>query len=257
MTVTSSSHKNLLSTRPDPSCDRVSVMTAGLTSRELIETWESARNLRPLEQALTLLAAAGCDGDLAAVSLAARDKAILRLREATFGPSFTMIAECPACAAMIELELDVSDLRGAIIETEPEECEFDATTVTVRSLSTGDLLAACNVAEDDRDRVVRDRLVQPSIGKLSGAEIDQLDALVERREQASEILLSLCCIECDHSWSEPYDPISSVWEDVERAAIATLADVADLAAAFGWSENDILAMSDRRRAAYLALSRGV
>jgi hypothetical protein len=50
------------------------------------------------------------------------------------------------------------------------------------------------------------------------------------------------------------DPAMLLWSAVETHAVALLQDVADLAAAFGWNESDVLALSPRLRAAYLELA---
>jgi hypothetical protein len=50
-----------------------------------------------------------------------------------------------------------------------------------------------------------------------------------------------------------FDAGSLLWEEIDARARALLAEVHQLAAAYGWSEGQILALSDRRRAVYLDL----
>ena len=52
------------------------------------------------------------------------------------------------------------------------------------------------------------------------------------------------------------DVAALVWQRICLEVPAVLAEVAELSAAFGWSEADVLAMSRVRRDAYLALVRG-
>ena len=78
----------------------------------------------------------------------------------------------------------------------------------------------------------------------------------ESRERAAETRLSLDCAACGSSWTEFLDVAAFVWAEFEAAARRLLIDVADLARAFGWSEQEILNLSEIRRGAYLALARG-
>ena len=54
---------------------------------------------------------------------------------------------------------------------------------------------------------------------------------------------------------QPIDVVRLLTERVAEQAQGLLADVAMLAAAFGWSEGDVLAMSPARQRAYLGLAR--
>jgi hypothetical protein len=51
------------------------------------------------------------------------------------------------------------------------------------------------------------------------------------------------------------DAAALTWAQVRAAAGRLLGDIADLAAAFGWTEAEVLALPERRRAAYLELTR--
>ena len=51
------------------------------------------------------------------------------------------------------------------------------------------------------------------------------------------------------------DPTEFLWEETRHAARRLLADVHELAWAYGWRESDIIGMSPARRAAYLGLVR--
>jgi hypothetical protein len=54
-------------------------------------------------------------------------------------------------------------------------------------------------------------------------------------------------------WRAAYDIASSLWQDIEYRSQRVVADVHRLAAAYAWSEADILAMSAARRRLYLAM----
>jgi len=65
----------------------------------------------------------------------------------------------------------------------------------------------------------------------------------------------LSCPKCSHEWEMSFDICSYLWREVDNLAKRALREVAMLAAAFGWSESDILRMSPRRRRLYLEMIR--
>ena len=65
--------------------------------------------------------------------------------------------------------------------------------------------------------------------------------------------LDLSCDECQHAWLLPFDLGAFLWTEVDMKARAMIGEVHVLATAYGWSERDVLALSDTRRAAYLAM----
>ena len=64
------------------------------------------------------------------------------------------------------------------------------------------------------------------------------------------------CPECGADVGAPLDVGALLWDRVARAAGEALHEVAELAAAFGWSEADVLGLTPLRRRAYLELVRG-
>jgi hypothetical protein len=72
----------------------------------------------------------------------------------------------------------------------------------------------------------------------------------------AELRVQLQCPDCETGWTTDVDPAAFVWRELEEHAQAALLEVASLAAAFGWSEAEVLAMSRERRRAYLELVEG-
>src|SRR5690242_4474643 len=86
-----------------------------LSNHELLEFWEWGQAQSSTRRALGLLAVAfpGVPaGDLEAVSVGRRDRALLAVREALFGSALRSLADCPSCRQAVELTLDTSELRG-------------------------------------------------------------------------------------------------------------------------------------------------
>jgi hypothetical protein len=79
-------------------------------------------------------------------------------------------------------------------------------------------------------------------------------AEMERLDSASNITLALTCPGCRNVWSAPFDILSFFWREIESWAVRTLREVHVLASTYGWSEENILALSAWRRDAYLQLA---
>jgi hypothetical protein len=69
----------------------------------------------------------------------------------------------------------------------------------------------------------------------------------------SAIDLSLTCPACGHAWQATFDIADFLWREVTARARRLVSDVHTLALAYGWREDDILAMGDGRRRMYLDL----
>lgn len=183
--------------------------------------------------------------------LALRDKALLNLRRQHFGDTLDVVTTCPECDAELEFALDLDAVIAAI--SEPKEAVVDAggQSVSLRPLTSSDLAAAAGAPATDIARVIRARLA----GEVPSLLCDAVDAEIEARAEEAELRLALTCADCGASWSDPLDVATHVWSEFDVLAHRTLGDVAELARAFGWSEDQSLALGPRRRAAYLDLAR--
>ncbi len=79
-----------------------------------------------------------------------------------------------------------------------------------------------------------------------------LDALV-RADPFVEITFAVSCPQCGTHWNSQLDPAAFAWDRIQARARQALRDVHTLARAYGWTEPDVLALSEPRRAAYLRL----
>ena len=98
--------------------------------------------------------------------------------------------------------------------------------------------------------------LEPETGDLA---TDAIEALAERMadcDPQSDVRLALTCPACTHSWSVGFDIADFLWRKVDDRARQLLPHIATLAAAFGWREQEILALGEARRAHYLDLVAG-
>nr|WP_294510108.1 hypothetical protein [uncultured Rhodopila sp.] len=214
----------------------------------LLDIWEQGQARGPVARTKLLLGAALPeldDAERAALAVSAADIALLRLRGAIFGGRLPAETTCPACAEVLEFELDAAALIHGIAKREPDapggECDF-------REPAIGDLEAIAGIADPD---AAMHRLAslcrRAPDASPNGAEIERIDALYGQ----TAIRLRLDCAACGNTWHEVFDVAAYLWQEVARRAGALLDEIHILAAAYGWSEAQILALSETRRTAYL------
>jgi hypothetical protein len=221
----------------------------------LLDLWECASHCGPHERALHLLAWALPDAEfdtLADLDLGLRDWHLLRLRRALFGPILSGYADCPHCGERLEIELDADALQT---ETPPPApSPFVASDGRrFRLPSSRDLIAVSGLEEVE----------QTARALFARCRIDAAEAVAEAiEEDVARGLAALCaerttqldfhCAACGGHWQGDFEPGLFLWEEIQARAMGLIEDVHRLAEAYGWSERDILVLSDTRRAAYLS-----
>ena len=217
-----------------------------LTASAILAAWETGASRRPLDRAMAILwaAGAGSDGDPADLPLAERDRRLLAIRASTFGTTLPARAVCPDCGAELEMDLDVSGLTAAL----PPLKQRDQ---MLRPLTSRDLAAVTGLPPVAVMPELRARLAITEVT----SDAEALDRRIEEEAGAAELTTRIRCTECGTEWQETLDVAAHVWAEVEVSALQLLSEVAEIAAAFSWSELEILALSPARRSAYLALMR--
>jgi hypothetical protein len=238
-----------------------------LTGELLLAAWEDGTAGPEFRRPLALLAHGlpGLDpAALSALPLAARDLALLRLRGATFGPALAVYGACPACGERLEFTLDVRELAASLeaaATAGPAEWAEDGRAWQLRPVTTDDLAAALTAADPDAaqdlllSRCVTEVGQERTVSSCPSAPVPP--SAVKRFEELhadAEIRCALECPACSARHLHDFDIARFLWREVAVAARRLLADVHRLATAYGWPERDILALSPRRRAAYLELA---
>ena len=90
-----------------------------------------------------------------------------------------------------------------------------------------------------------------SLVELPEAVIERLGKRMEELDPLAELPLAITCDRCEHQWSALFDIVLFLWQDVEQAAQRLLDEVHVLAEAYGWREEEILAVSAARRKYYI------
>jgi hypothetical protein len=228
----------------------------GLSNASLLELCDNARSRAPVERALLLLAAALPGEDraaLAELSIPRRDDAVLAWRHRALGPELPGVVDCPECGAELEFDFDARVLLTAAPAVEPESVRIGGQRF--RLPNSNDLIVTAAI--DDPLHATR-RLLQSCCidGGASESWSDEwladAEATMASHAGASDTRFHFECESCGHGWEAPFDICAYFWEEIERRAQGLLDDVHRLALAYGWSETAILALSDARRAAYVA-----
>lgn len=238
-----------------------------LTAADLLAVWERGTACSSPQRALLLLGAAHPDTlpeTLGQLPVGHRDDLLLQLRAAAFGPRLEAVVDCPHCAAKLELVLNTDELRSTSPPAPAHPLALDSAghTVTFR-LPDGLDLVALTAAPDPAsaetallhrcvlsarhgdDAVPADRLPAPVISAL----LAQLAAA----DPQADLRLNLDCPACAHRWEAPFDIVAFFWREIESWSARILREVHAIAAAYGWSEAEILALSPARRRLYLEL----
>jgi uncharacterized protein (UPF0212 family) len=241
-----------------------------LTASELLDAWEHGLTQPPVQRALTLLAAACPESsveELAQLSIGQRDARLLWLREWTFGPHITSLAICPVCGERLELNFNVDELCIASV-TETSEAirlEVDGYDAKVRLPNSFDLAAVAESTDIAMSRrVLLERCLLSARQEAEEMALEQLpakvlNAIVEQmasKDPQADVNLNLSCPQCGHQWQMVFDIASFFWSEINAWAYRLLREVNALARAYGWPEQDILALSPWRRQLYLEMIGG-
>jgi hypothetical protein len=242
-------------------------MAALPTTAHWLNCWETGQGYPRHEQALLLLHTALPEQSLAELanwSIGRRDAGLLDLRQQLFGPRLASVTACPQCAARLELELAVADLRTTFADGSPQRWIWTVADqpyeVEIRPPTTADLRAIA--IEPEPAELLARCVAITSVGRalpIAALPNELLAAILsafEAIDPQANLQLSLRCAECSHTWDAAFDIVSYLWREVEQWALRTLREVHLLATAYGWGEAEILALTPHRRQLYLDLVTG-
>ena len=230
---------------------------------QLVRAWEAGIPLSPPARAIELLAALQPDTSksvVASLSIGERDRRLLQLRRALFGPVLDATVACPHCEQRVELAVDVESLLLQKSDA-PARSMLDAEGLTVefRLPTSNDLLELARSPSGLTATSLMRRCITSIVGdgadaaSLSEAVFAAVASRMAELDPGADVQLSMSCPNCQKRWCSDLDIVAYVWAELTSGARNLLADVHRLASAYGWREADILAMSDQRRSAYLEL----
>jgi len=189
------------------------------------------------------------------------DRDLLALREEVFGPELEGLTECPDCGERLEFVFPVRDLVADGAEQVAEHrCEIDALQVSFRLPSPADVALAARLPTLAAGRqmllqrcvvsVKKDEGVL-ALSELSASTLESIEDGMAGADPQGACSIALTCPACGNAWESPMDIGSFVWREIDSWAERMMDDISILARAYGWSEAQILGMSQIRRRRYL------
>jgi hypothetical protein len=222
-----------------------------LSAAATLDLWQAVEGRDPVGRSLALAAVSGRDPDeLAAMPLGRRDALLLELHA---GEALDARAACPACGEQAEFAVGTRELlaRGRDA-SEPAPVE----SVAWRSPDSRDLAAAAAAGDAEAaERVLLERCAG-SADLPAEVRAVVVRAMAEA-DPLAEVLVDVSCPACGEAFVADVDVAGYVWAELRARALRLLREVDVLARAYGWTEAEVLALGDRRRAAYLELAEAV
>ncbi len=84
-------------------------------------------------------------------------------------------------------------------------------------------------------------------------DLEEVERMMALADPMAEIRLTLRCPACGNESDETLDLVAFFWAEIEGRAKRLLWEIHAIASAYGWTETEILALSDSRRALYVEM----
>jgi hypothetical protein len=227
------------------------------SSSQLLTLWEQGERRHALDRGLLLYGFAAPETPLQTLAdapLGQCNMALMRLRETLFGSRLSLWADCPGCGQRMQFELDPAQLPPTQVAAEWIEVQG----LRFRCPTSRDLaeIAHCTDLDQAADQLLRacaaPEVRLPNDPHAMRSLRDAVENALETADPWSDLSLLFQCPACDYRGDASLDIGRVLWENLDARARHLLNEVHLLAQAYGWSEPQILALSDTRRAAYLA-----
>jgi hypothetical protein len=236
-----------------------------VNAASLLAAWEVGSAASNLDRAPSLLRSLGwleADCDLGEMAVGGCDAHLFMLRRELFGEAFEATTLCPDCSEELEFELSLAELQPDADAPRPARISVseDEYEVECRPLCNADLSAAATLGPEADIASVLDRCVTavraPGGGEMAPRQLpapvaETVLRAVAASDPGAHVEVTVRC-PCGSEWTDELDIRGIVWTELTDWVERTLNDVHTLARAYGWSEAEILGLSEVRRRWYLA-----
>ena len=239
-----------------------------LSTKELLNIWETYMHYSVMERSLYLLSAI-YETDvntIARMSIGERDARLLKFREWLFGSRLINMAYCPNCSALVEWETNTGDIsiQAELSETSTRmfKMETDGFKINFRLPNSLDIMQTiadpthiadtANLISGCILSITKDKKAHAA-DQLSQEIIEMINQRMSEEDAQADIKMVLSCPECKKQWEAPFEIMRYLWLEIDNWANHLLQEVAILARAFSWSEQEILNLSFNRRRMYLEM----
>jgi hypothetical protein len=239
---------------------------AGLDGEEILRAWEAVAVADPLGRCAAVLREVLTDlpVDADALPVGRCDTLLLALQVGTFGQPLSGVSSCPACDADVDVDIDLAAVLASLPPVETAYAQeyvlgHGDYAVRYRLPTTADLLAASD-ADDPAARItarcvssIQQHDTEIAIADAPAEVLADISEQMAAADPAADIRLRVSCPECDTTWSARLDIAAIFHTELTGAAWQLINEIDALASRYGWSEQQILALSPTRRRTYLEL----
>ena len=244
----------------------LSVETRFLSDAAILQLWDVAETLAPAQRSLEILRCSLSDEDFSRICqapLGHANRVLLRIRQHRFGSRFHVIDRCRHCAETIEFTIATEAMLEGLRPPPPEDrrtLRFQDWTLHLHPLCPLDWIEPMpdSSPEEHGRRLMARTLLACDLNQTPAAPSDLPEPAWEaiarfqhEWDPAAEMLFQLRCPACQNSWESSLDPGAYLWLELAGQARILQTQVHTLASAYGWGESEILALSAKRRAAYV------
>lgn len=234
-----------------------------LDGARLLEAWEAGLDRSAPDRCLLMLEACWPGTSFDDYSVGTRDRLLLIVRERKFGPVIEACAGCPSCGERLDVSFGVRDIL--VPERDPHELKVSEAgyQVTFRLPTSADLMhvSRLSLAGDETPLLTRCLLSARRKGRpvgateLPGPVREAIGRRMAEADPQADVEIAVACASCGHEWSLPFDIGCYLWEEVDDWAQRMLGAVHLLAMTYGWTEREVLRLSDHRRHLYLEMAQ--
>lgn len=214
---------------------------------------------RPETRALRLLRAAG-EREPEALDLDTACRRLLHLEQATVGGVLESLVSCPACGVRNALAIDPAALSARPADGDVVRVEVAGHRVDARPPTLGDFAAAAATGDETaaaalllERSVVRTEPATPA-AELAPEVVAAVEAALDAAYPLADPRIEVTCETCGVATTVAFEAAEFLAAELAVRGRRTMAEVATLARAFGWSEREILALPASRRRVYLELA---
>lgn len=226
------------------------------SARDLVQCW-SLDGTQPAHTRLQGLLALWVDAKvLAQDTPGERNRRCLDLHRQLVGRDIEAQAACPHCGANIEFAVPVAAICD--VPRVDATCVLELDGMPQAGRFRLPRMADLDGLPPDLDEsALAQRLAEAcrteGEGLLSAEALALLADLFEQADPLAALEIALTCSECATAFSVPVEPAGLVAREIDRLVDRLLREVHLLASAYGWGEDQVLAIPAARRARYLAM----
>lgn len=219
----------------------------GFHRASLLELVAQGEDHSQLERAVLLLRAVRTELSLDMAwdwPVADRDRAIWDAWHQDHRGELEAVSACPDCGESVEYILP-ADFAPPPALSDQASIRFEGREYSLRLPTSRDLLAA--------QRGELDLLLgSESMNKFPQQAIEEA---LEAADPGLDVTFAHTCPSCAAQWKQSFDVSRFVWLDCVQRAEHLLLDIDTIARTYGWSEREILDLSEQRRRRYVLMIR--